>query len=492
MDYYLGIDIGTSTAKFTVIDQNGSVVFSCRQEYQYLQPQTGWREIWPEVWVEAVKKGLNELLTAVERKNVKAIGISGQMHTTVFLDEFGNCIRPAIMWNDVRTKEYFPKLKSLLTQEDTRAISAIISTGSPAVNLLWLKDYESENFGKLKKFLVGPDYLVYYLTGNYATDYCQASTSSLYDVRSREWSRTMRELIGLPEEVYPAVKGSQEIAGVLREELQNEFQLLPNVKVVVGTGDNCASAVATGSLQNGYPVLSIGTSGVLVLPKGKSKEDSKGKEILFSLDGKRVSSLTQGVVQSAGGSYEWFGKQILGIDDFNDLIKEISTAEPAGSQLLFYPHINGDKTIYADSSLRGAFIGLSLSDTREDLALAVMEGVSFAFKQLIQEMDLSLENLSQLMVTGGGANSEIWMQLLADILNIRIARLECNEGASYGAATLAMNAMEISLNATGNAVMSVNFGRCFEPRTYHVELYLKKYEKYLRIYDGMKMIDPLF
>jgi len=488
MEYYLGIDIGTSTAKFTVINEDGIVVNCCEQEYQYSQPKPGWKEIWPKVWVESVKKGMKEILSSNKREYIKAIGFSGQMHTTVFLDKQGNCIRPAIMWNDVRTKEYFPNLKTILTQKDTESIARIISAGSPAANLLWLKDYENENFKKLGKFMIGHDYLVYYFTGQYSTDYCQASTSSLYDTKGREWSKSMGRLIGLSEEMYPPIKGSQEIAGRLRAEIQKEFCLSSEVKVIAGTGDNPATAVSAGCLQEGYPVLSIGTSGVLVLPGEKVRADSKGKEILFSIDGRHLMHLTQGVVQSAGGSYGWYVKKILGINNFNEIITDINISDLGKNRLLFYPHINGDKTIYADSSIRGAFIGLDINDSKEDLAVAVMEGVCFAIKQLIQEMDLSFEKLDQLMVTGGGANSKVWMQMLADILNIRIAQLAYNEGASYGVAVLARNALHQDDSTINNGVKQIKPRNYFEPRTYNVELYLNKYEKYLRIHDAVKMI----
>lgn len=488
MEYYLGIDIGTSTAKITVIDQNARVIQCCQQEYQYSQPKPGWKEIWPEVWVKAVKKGLKEILARVERKCVKAIGVSGQMHTTVFLDELGDCIRPAIMWNDVRTKDYFPKLKEVLMQEDTKSITKIISTGSPAANLLWLKEHESESFKKLEKFLIGSDYLVYYFTGKYSTDYCQASTSSLYDTKSRRWSVTMKELLGLSTVVYPQVKGSQEIVGNLREEICQQFDLPSEVKVIVGTGDNSATAVATGSLQYGYPILSIGTSGVLVLPQERMNPKAKGKDILFSLDGKEVTCLTQGVVQSAGGSYSWYVKKILGIKDFEKVSADIDITNHRSKQLLFYPHMNGDKTIYADPTLRGAFLGLAINDTKEDLAIAVMEGISFAIKQLIQEMELPLEQLNRLMVTGGGANSKVWMQILADVLNIQIVRSQGNEGASYGAALLAKNAIVTNSSVVNKEIQKASSQKCFEPRRNVVELYLHKYKKYLKVYDAVQMV----
>jgi xylulokinase len=488
MNYYLGIDIGTSTAKFVVIDDNASVINCCEQEYQYSQPKPGWKEIWPEVWVRAVKKGLKELLAGVEREYIKAIGISGQMHTTVFLDDLDNCIRPAIMWNDIRTKDYFPTLKESLTQDDTASIVKIISTGSPAANLLWLKNHEKDNYRKMRRFLIGSDYLVHYFTGKYSTDYCQASTSSLFDTKERKWSETMKNLLGLTTDMYPQIGGSQEIVGKLREELRQEFQLSAEVKVITGTGDNSATAFATGSLQYGYPVLSIGTSGVLVLPQNLISTGAKGKEILFSLDGNDITGLAQGVIQSAGGSYNWYVKKILDIDNFDYLSQNLDIADAGNKQLLFYPHMNGDKTIYADPTLRGAFLGLAINDSKEDMAIAVMEGISFAVKQLIQEMKVPLNKMEQLMVTGGGAKSKVWMQILADVLNLTIVQLEGNEGASYGAALLAKNALAIEDGENAKAMREVSFRNCFNPRDDVAELYVHKYKMYLRIHDAVKMV----
>lgn len=487
MEYYIGIDIGTSAVKLTAIDETGSCVSCCERGYQYSEPFPGWKEISPSVWVEAVKGGLQELLLSIDRHAVKVIGMTGQMHTTVFLDQEGRCLRPAIMWNDMRTKEYIPELKAFLTQEDTVHIKNIISTGSPAVNLLWLRDHEAGNFNQLSKFLIGPDYLVYYFTGKYSTDYCEASTSSLYDPKQRTWSKTMQKLIGLNESVYPPIKGSQNVVGVLLPQLQEEFGLSSEVKVIAGTGDNPAAAVATGSLRYHDPVLSIGTSGVLVLSRDRVETDMKGKWILFSLDGKAFDNMYQGVVQSAGGSFAWYVKNILQEDDFHAITSQIDLEESGKNNLLFYPHLTGDKTIYADPNIRGAFLGIDTNTTREDMAAAVMEGICFAVRQLIQEMNLSPEESAKLKVTGGGSNSKVWMQILADVLNMEIEQLGSNEGAAYGAALMALNS-----EAQGNggreyrSLVKIE-GRLF-PRLGYVKFYSVKYQKYLKIYKALKLI----
>lgn len=387
----------------------------------------------------------------------------------------------------MRTKDYVPTVKKMLTQDDTVGILKIISTGSPAVNLLWLKLNEEDNFHKLSHFLIGPDYLVYFFSGEYSTDYCEASTSSLYDTDNRCWSESMRNLIGLSQSVYPPVRGSQEIVGTLRAELQSEFGLSADVKIIAGTGDNPASAVATGCLRYRYPVLSIGTSGILVLTRDEFTRNMKGKRILFSLDGKRINNLVQGAVQSAGGSFGWYVKKILKINDFDELMKSVDISKLGEGELLFYPHLTGDKTIYADPAVRGAFLGLNTNHTREDLAVAVMEGICFAVKQLAQAMQLSEEELSKLKVTGGGANSMLWMQILADVLNTDIEQLDSGKGASYGVAIMSRDAVcRKELPEAGmNQVKTKNR---LHPRAVQVELYSNKYNQYLRIYEAIKTI----
>lgn len=260
------------------------------------------------------------------------------------------------------------------------------------------------------------------------------------------------------------------------------------MRVIAGTGDNPAAAVATGGLRYRYPVLSIGTSGVLVLTQDHVSQDMKGKQILFSLDGRDINVLVQGVVQSAGGSYQWYAKGILGVDEFDRFTESVNIETLGERDLLFYPHLTGDKTIYGDPDLRGAFIGLDTNHTKEDLAVAVMEGICFGIKQLTQEMHLTKEELGRFKVTGEGSYSRVWMQILADMLNVDIEQLDGGEGASVGVAILARDAfLEKTHNNTSGQPVKIR-GR-FIPRHYNVRMYETGYKKYLRIYDSLKMIN---
>ena len=489
MSCFLGVDVGTSSVKLVIIDKNGTIIRKNEKSYPYLQPMPDWSEIRPDVWIQAVEEGLEELLENFKCKEIRSIGFTGQMHTTVFLDEQGQCIRPAIMWNDRRTKELVPFIKQQIAgKKDAKSILRILSTGSPATNLLWLRQYEPENFARLAKFLIGPDYLVYYFSGQYSTDYCEASTSSLYDVEAGNWSESMRKILALSESTYPPIRGSQEIVGFLSERFQRKYGMSDDVAIIVGTGDNPAAAMATGALNKQYPVLSIGTSGVLVLVRNEINFESKGKHILFSQDGVEIQVLVQGVIQSAGGSYQWYVKSILEEDNFESLTDSVDLNRLGEDELLFYPHLMGDKTIYGDPNLRGAFIGLTAKHTRSDLAVSIMEGICFGVKQLMEQMSLTKEEKNGLKVTGGGSRSKVWMQIMADILGVSVEQLDAGDGASLGIALMARNALVKDKQKTNKERLPKS-GGVFRPREYHTRKYEKKYQRYLRVYDALKMID---
>lgn len=489
MEYYIGIDIGTSSAKSLLMDSAGKIIKTSARTYEISERYPGWKEIDPELWMQAVDATLSELLADIDSMQVMAVGVTGQMHTVVLMDEAGNPVRPALMWNDTRTASMLPGIKENIRGiEDISYIANIISTGSPAVNLLWVKENEPENFVKMKKFLIGPDYIVFRLTGKYQTDYCEASTSSLFDLRKCEWSSEARELFGFPEGIYPDVKGSGEIAGTILPEYQEKYHLNSSVKVIVGTGDNPAAAISTGCLAKNETVLSLGTSGVLMFPRKKVSFESKGKNILFSMDGEEISVLVQGVVQSCGSSMGWWVEKILQTKDYNGETENIDTGHLGEGSVLFYPHLSGDKTIYADPRLRGCFIGIGTDAGRKEMMTAVMEGICFAVKQLTEAMDIPPEALTDLKVTGGGSKNRVWMQILADVLNTSVIQLESNSGAGYGIALAAAAAV------SGKTVDKVVDGLLtekerFTPRVYNTKLYQKKYERYLRIYDAVRRIE---
>lgn len=486
---FLGIDLGTSAMKMVLIDETKRVLARITEEYQVAQPDRGWNEIDPEIWFACMEKGMERILESCDRKKVRGIGVTGQMHTLIVLDEKGKPVRPAMMWNDIRTKDLIPELKEQMEVfPGGDYLAKTISTGSPAANLYWLKKHEPEQFRRIRKFLIGPDYLVYRLTGNYGTDYCEASTSCLYEIRKHRWSPQVRELIGLDEEVYPPVRGSVLAAGTLTEEMAERFSLGKEVEVLVGTGDNPATAISTGCLGRGYPVISLGTSGVFMMPVAEPKDQSKGKMILFSFDDQSYSYLVQGAVQSNGSTFDWWVRTIMGLKDFSEVDDLVNLKRAAGNPVLFYPHLMGDKTLYADPNIRGAFVGLSAETDRSDLLYAVIEGLCFSFRELAEKMRLPLCRFGSVKVVGGGSRSLVWMQTMANVLNIRIEKMDGMIGPAFGIALLAAYRAGCFSSLEQISEGTVKIEHSFEPDPAAAAACDEKYRRYLRMQKGLQYI----
>lgn len=488
MSYYIGIDLGTSAVKICLIDEKGNLIKEDSRSYKWIQPVEGWKEISTKTWWNCTCDGVKSLLDGVDSSKVKGIGVTGQMHSLVLLDQDGRSIRPVIMWNDTRTASLISELKEIVKGTEVEYLNNIITTGSPVANLLWMKKNEYDNFKKIRKFLIGPDYIVYRLTGTCGTDYCEASTSSMYDTYNKCWSSVIREYIGVSEDVYPEVKESTKIAGRILPDIAKELGLSEEVDVIVGTGDNPAASIPTGCLGKNYPVFSMGTSGVLMFPRDHLDYSVKGKNILFSFDKNCCKILVQGVIQSCGSSYSWWNDNILNCDYYMDDETVIDYKNLGKGEVLFYPHLSGDKTIYADPLLRGAFIGLGTSTSKSEMTLAVMEGIAFALRQLSEEMRLSDISIRELRVIGGGSKNRLWMQVLSDVMKTKIVQLDGKGGAGYGVALLTAYACgEIkSPDKISESIESVK--ECFYPRSYNMKLYDDKYEKYKKIHDALLQI----
>lgn len=486
---FLGIDLGTSAMKLVLVDSEKHVIAQTCVEYQAEQPKSEWNEIDTEVWYRCMLAGMEEILEGQDSSLVKGIGVTGQMHTLVVLDDMGNVVRPAIMWNDTRTKMLIPEMKETMMKfEDGEYLSRTISTGSPAANLYWLKLHEPENFEKIRMFLIGPDYLVYRLTGNYSTDYCEASTSCLYQMKDQVWSEEMREFLGLPKEAYPPVHGSALPAGVVKPEIARHFSFGNETRVLVGTGDNPATAISTGCLGRGYPVISLGTSGVLVMPVTHPEAQARGKMVLFSFDDESFSYLVQGTVQSNGSTFDWWVKCIMGDEEYKEVDITVD-AERDAANVIFYPHLMGDKTLYADPNIRGAFIGLSPETDRAGMLYAVIEGLCFGFRELAETMRLPLHDFESVKVVGGGSRNRLWMQTLSNVLNIRIEKLDGMIGPAFGIAMLAayQGGCADSLETISDGAIEIE--QVFEPQSEAVERCEKKYRRYVRIHEALAYIE---
>lgn len=476
----LGIDLGTSSVKVAALC-GSSVVAEASKSYEISSPQPGWREIDPALWWGASKAAVAEVASRVDGE-ISAIGVTGQMHTLVPLDAEGAPVRPALMWNDVRTADLVPRVRERLNAAGEDYLARLVSTGSPAANLVWLKTQEPASFAKLDRFLIGPDWIVFKLTGSVETDYCEASTSSLFNLEERAWSERACVFLGIPPSILPPVRGAAQVAGHVDDGLAKELGIPAGIPVVHGTGDNPAAAVTTGCLVQGRTVISLGTSGVLMARRDAPDFSARGKNILFSADGKDVRCLVQGAIQSCGSTRSWLIERILQASSYDGVDGQADASRAGTGELLFFPHMTGEKTLFADPSLRGAFIGLTPETSRADLDLAVMEGIAYGFRQLASEMAIPLDGREPLLAVGGGARSSTWLQVLADVLKCPIQRVEGPSGAAVGAAVLALTG---ALGCPEPEVVS--FGAVFEPGA-AADNHDRKYERYLHIREALKSI----
>lgn len=474
-DVFVGIDIGTTSIKISAVDTNLKSIYEKQYSYKYLIPQNGWCEIDPDTWFNIVLKGLKTIFHNVSIDRIAGIGITGQMHTTVFVDKHGFSIRPAIMWNDIRTKEMIQDIKKRLCLcEKSKHIADIVSTGSPLANLLWVKTNESKYYNKINKLLITKDYLVFKLTGIYSTDFCDASTSSLFDLNSNQWSKEVQKEFSFDKSIFPNINSSSKIVGFLSEEIQRSLEINKKIPVVAGTGDNVASTIASGGFDNGQPLISLGTSGVIVIPNNKRQLKQTGKNVVARIKDNDNSIITQGTVQAGAKINSWWMTNILGTQEFNEEQNAIDERYLGENEVLFFPHLNGEKTIYGKPELRGVFAGLSLETTRSEMTLSVLEGLAFGIRQLYELMKNN-DSPHYFTVVGGGAKSDLWLKIFANVLGFPMKRVDNAQEAVHGAAILAI------IGVNGKYHFTENNFRVFEPSIKINQNYNKKYQKYLEL-----------
>lgn len=484
---YLGIDVGTSSLKLILIDEDCRILKQDSEKYTLDAPGCGWLEIEPEIWVDAFASAAERLLQGIDRSRIRRIGVTGQMHTLVLLGKNGRAIRPAMMWNDLRTKEIIPFIKEdIKAFDDGEYLSRIISTGSPLANLIWVKENEPEIFDEIRGFQIGWDYLVYRLTGRKCTDYCNASTSALYSLSGRCWSKQICEYVGLDERYYPEVCGSAELAGRLTGEFQQRLSLSGETEILVGTGDNPATVISTGSYWSRHPIFSLGTSGVLTRIFTGEQSGYAGKKILFAFHRDECSMLEQGAVQSCGNTYDWWNRQFGNQDMSMRLEGEIDISDRAGDNILFYPHLMGDKTLYSDPELRGMFAGIDIKTDRKSMHYAVLEGICFSIRELVERME-AIKGQEVLQVVGGGSENGLWMQILSNILGTKVEKLNGNTGAVYGIAFLTARVNRIE-ELQGIVDNRTEVKMSYRPDKNLMMRYHKKYESYLRMRKAMHYI----
>lgn len=483
---YIGIDLGTSSVKLSLVSCRGLIIKQTAQDYDVLHPYPNYSEQDPNVWWKATKAALKALLEYVDTSFVKGISFGGQMHGLVILDDGDQVIRPCILWNDGRAEEEKRYLNEIIGKAKLSAMTGNIAfAGFTAPKLLWLKKHEPHHFERIDKIMLPKDYLSYLFSGEFCSDVSDASGTLFFNVRERTWSNEMCNICGILLKQLPKVLESTEVVGNIKESLAKEFGLSKDVKIIIGGGDNAVAAIGTGTIEPGSCNISLGTSGTILIPSEEYIEDKKNALHSFAHANGRYHLL--GCILSAASARKWWLETILKSNDYakdeNDIIK----ANTEG--LFFLPYLNGERSPHNDVDVRGAFIGLSNQTTQRDMSKAILEGVAFALRDCLEIAKGNGVKIYYSTLCGGGAKSGIWRQIIADVLNIQIRMLSTEQGPSFGAAILAMvgcHEYETLEEAVKRIIQVESF---LNPIEKNVQEYNKKYAIFKRIYPALKSID---
>jgi xylulokinase len=447
MAYYLGVDIGTSGTKSLLIDETGNAIAESTATYPLATPKPLWTEQNPEDWWNATKETIRAVVRKAKLKpnQVRAIGLSGQMHGSVFLNAKGKVIRPALLWNDQRTSAECDEITRRAGGRDAliRMVANPALTGFTAPKLLWLRNNEPKNYDALKHLLLPKDEIRRRLTGVLATDVSDASGMLLLDVRNRKWSTELLSKLDIDPSILAPVYESEQVTGTLLADVAAELGLSTECKVVAGAGDCAAGAVGNGIVRQGILTASLGTSGVVFCHSDTPQYDAAGRLHTFchAVHGKWHM---MGVTLSAAGSLQWFANQLCiellkkkGVDPY-EVLNEEANAVPPGAEGLFYlPYLAGERTPHADPNARACFIGLTNKHGRGHLARSVMEGVAYSLREsltIIEGLDVPVK---EIRLSGGGAKSGLWKQILADTFGQKVCTINAEQGPAFGVALLA-------------------------------------------------------
>lgn len=492
MNYFLGIDLGTSAVKCILVDEQGGVKASLSAEYPLLQPNPGWAEQHPEDWWKQTAVCIKQLLVkaGVTADQVKGAGLSGQMHGSVFLDSDLNVVRPALLWCDQRTGAQCETIERTIGKEQLGHLTGNKAlTGFTAPKVVWLKENEPDHYAKVAHLMLPKDYVRLQLTGAFGMDMADASGTLLLDVAGRRWSEEVVTALGIPMEWLPPLYESNQIAGYLTTEAAAATGLAEGTPVVAGGGDQACGAVGVGVVKSGIASVALGTSGVVFVHDDSYQVDAECRLHSFC-HGVPGKWHRMGVMLSAGGSFQWWKNQ-FGYEelqkataegrDVYEYLTALAETAPIGSEgLLFMPYLTGERTPHPDPKARGGFIGLNLRHTKAHLTRAVLEGITFGLRDSLELMKESSVEISELRVNGGGARSPFWRQMIADIFGYPVVTVNSTDGPAYGAAVMAASGV-LNRDISGLCEEWIQVTERSEPNPENQA----KYEEYYRIYRSL-------
>ncbi|MEZ4607165.1 MAG: xylulokinase [Deinococcales bacterium] len=472
----LGLDLGTSGVDVLAVDEDGLVIAESHASYPLLTPQPGWTEQRSEDWWQGVLKALKTLREKLPEAEIIALGLTGQMHGMVALDAQGEAVRPALLWNDQRTGDYIAEIEAAIPRKDL-----IQRTGNPAITgfqlakVLWLRGEEPENFARTRHILLPKDFIGYKLTGNMAAEPADASGSNCYNLLKRDWDHDILTTLKLNPNLYPQVARSHDVVGRLKPDIAQETGLPSDLPIIAGAGDNAAAGIGLGlssaNLQRGS--VSLGTSGVIFAPLKEPTPDPEGRVHLFAHGDGGFNLLA--VTLSAAGSLQWF-HDTLSPDTPFELLNQEASQSPVGSRgLCFKPYLAGERTPHMNPHLRGSWHGLSLAANRGDIVRSIMEGVACSLREGL-DLIKPLNPLTELLTTGGGSKSPLWMDIMTNTLALPLHSPKAELGAAYGAALLAFQGVGLTEEAVKLA--KVDIARRYEPNQGFQADYENLYKRY--------------
>lgn len=491
MPYLLGVDVSTTGVKALLIDQDGNVVGSANTEQPLYTPQPLWSEQDPADWWKGAVQSIRQVLseTGVTGDAVQGIGLTGQMHGLTLLDEHGEVLRPAILWNDQRTGAQCDEIRERLGKRHLIEITGNDAlTGFTAPKVLWVLENEPEIYAKVRHILLPKDYVRYKLTGSFAIDRADAAGTILLDIKTRDWSPEMLAALEIDPAWLPKTYEGPEITGRVSDEAARLTGLRSGTPVIAGGGDQAAQAVGVGAVQPGIVALTLGTSGVVFATTDQPFIEPEGRLHAFchSVPGRWH---LMGVMLSAAGSLRWFRDTVAPGKDYDSLLSPAQNVPANSEGLLFLPYLTGERTPHPDPLARGAFAGLTIRHGLAHMTRALLEGVAFGLRdsfELIKSAGLS--SIHQVRVSGGGARSALWRQILASVFNAELVTVNTTEGAAYGAALLAGVGTGIWADVDSACQATVKQTGQTAPIPDLVEAYDRGYALYRELYPALKDI----
>jgi xylulokinase len=489
MSYFLGIDSSTTATKALLMDAAGDVVAVASSEYEYETPHPLWSQQHPDLWWEATAASIRAVLdeSGIDGSGVTGVGLTGQMHGLVLLDEKDRVLRPAILWNDQRTGAECDEMRALLGKEQLIQITGNDAlTGFTAPKILWVKNNEPDLYAKTRHILLPKDFVRLKLTGEYATDKAGAAGMQLFDVRERDWSAEVLEALEIDLAwLAPTYEGT-EVTGTISAAAAAATGLQAGTPVVGGGGDQAASAVGTGAVDEGIVSLSLGTSGVVFAATRTPIVEPAGRLHAFCHAVPDRWHL-MGVMLSAAGSLRWYRDTVAPGVDFDDVVGPAGEIPAGADGLLFLPYLTGERTPHPDPLARGAFVGLTVRHGQPHMTRAVLEGVAFGLRDSFTLMKAAgLSQIHEVRITGGGTRSPLWRQILADVLNVELATVNTTEGAAFGAALLAAVGAGAYEDVDAAAAATIRRTGTTTPQADVAQLYDEFYEQYRGLYPTLK------